>query len=91
MRVFPEELLAMNLTLPAQYEKDSVRRAFVEQALHGSASCGVQSATIVTHVPYANGAALATFHFSIEGRPPAQRGELATASLSRQARTISPP
>ncbi len=74
----PKSLLAMNLTLSgAQYEKDSVRRAFVEQALQRLGQLpGVQSATIVTHVPYADGGGVSTFTFSIEGRPPAQRGEL---------------
>src|SRR5882672_11372593 len=74
----PKSLLAMNLTLSgAQYEKDSVRRAFVEQALQRLGRMpGVQSATIVTHVPYADGGGVSTFTFSIEGRPPTQRGEL---------------
>jgi putative ABC transport system permease protein len=74
----PKSLLAMNLTLSgAQYEKDSVRRAFVEQALQRLGQLpGVQAATIVTHVPYADGGGVSTFTFSIEGRPPAQRGEL---------------
>jgi len=42
---------------------------------------GVHSAAIVTHVPYANGGGVSTFTFSIEGRPPAQRGELRDAII----------
>jgi putative ABC transport system permease protein len=84
----PHSLLAMNLTLSdAQYEKDPSRRAFVEQALQRLGGLpGVQSAAIVTHVPYSEGGGVSTFTFSIEGRPPAQRGELRNAIIE----SISP-
>jgi len=74
----PQTLLAMNLTLSdAQYVQDSTRRAFVEEALQRLGRLpGVQSAAIVTHVPYSEGGGVSTFTFSIEGHPPAQRGEL---------------
>jgi putative ABC transport system permease protein len=79
----PRTLLAMNLTLSgAQYEKDPVRRAFVEQALERlGALPGVQSAAIVTHVPYADGGGVSTFPFSIQERPTVQRGELRHAII----------
>ena len=79
----PRTLLAMNLTLSgAQYEKDPTRHAFVEQVLERLGRVpGVQSAAIVTHVPYADGGGVSTFTFSIEGHPPAQRGELRHAII----------
>jgi putative ABC transport system permease protein len=84
----PRTLLAMNLTLSgARYEKDPVRRAFVEQALQRLGQLPrMRSAAIVTHVPYADGGGVSTFNFSIEGRPPVQRGELRHAIIE----SISP-
>ena len=79
----PQTLLAMNLTLSdTQYEKDSARRAFVEQTLERLGRLpGVQSAAIVTHVPYSEGGGVSTFTFSIEGHPLLQRGELRNAII----------
>src|SRR5258707_13095120 len=79
----PQTLLAMNLTLSdAQYAESSARLAFFEQVLRRLGRLpGVHSAAIVTHVPYANGGGGSTFTFSIEGRPPAQRGELRDAII----------
>ena len=77
----PETLLTMNLTLPEmQYAKPAVRREFHEQVLQrlGAAS-GVQSAALVSHVPYAQGGFVGTSDFSIEGRAAAERGELLDA------------
>lgn len=79
----PQTLLSMNLTLSdAQYEKSPARLAFLEQMLQRLGRLpGMQSAAIVTHVPYANGGGASTFTFSVEGRPPAQRGELRDAII----------
>jgi putative ABC transport system permease protein len=77
----PQTLLTMNLTLPeTQYAKPSARLNFHEQVLRrlGTLS-GVPSAALVTHVPYSGGGGVGTRNFSIEGRPPAQRGELVNA------------
>jgi putative ABC transport system permease protein len=79
----PQTLLAMNLTLSdTHYAKSSERLAFLEQVLQRLGRLpGVPSAAIVTHVPYADGGGVSTFTFSIEGRPPAQRGELRNAII----------
>jgi putative ABC transport system permease protein len=79
----PETLLTMNLTLPeAQYAKPAGRLNFHEQVQQRLASVsGVQSAAVVTHVPYSGGGGVGTRNFSIEGRPPAQRGELVDAII----------
>jgi putative ABC transport system permease protein len=42
---------------------------------------GVQGAALVTSVPYANGGGASSDDFSIEGRPPVQRGELRNAII----------
>jgi putative ABC transport system permease protein len=79
----PQTLLTMNLTLPEiQYAKPAARLAFDEQILRRLATVpGVQSAALVTHVPYANGGGVGTGEFSIEGRAPAQRGEVLDAII----------
>ncbi|HXY23212.1 MAG TPA: ABC transporter permease [Candidatus Acidoferrum sp.] len=79
----PQTLLTMNLTLPeTQYKKPSARLAFHEQVLQRlNALPGVQSAAIVTHVPYSNGGGPSTYTFSIEGRPPEHRGDFRTAII----------
>jgi putative ABC transport system permease protein len=79
----PQTLLTMNLTLPEiQYAKPAARLAFNEQILRRLATVpGVQSAALVTHVPYANGGGVGTGEFSIEGRAPAQRGEVLDAII----------
>jgi putative ABC transport system permease protein len=73
----PGTLLTMNLSLPeVQYGQASTRVTFDEQILKGLGSVpGVQSAALVTHVPYAQGGGVGTTDFSIEGRAPAERGE----------------
>jgi putative ABC transport system permease protein len=79
----PQTLLTMNLTLPEpQYPTPAGRLAFHEQVLQRLSSVpGVQSAAIVTHVPYANGGGPSPFNFSIEWRPLAYRGELRDAII----------
>ncbi len=73
----PETLLTMNMTLPdTQYGKDSERINFHEQVQQRLAAIpGVQSASLVTQVPYANGGGAPTQDFSIEGQPLTQRYE----------------
>ena len=77
----PETLLTMNLSLPeTQYKAPASRLTFHEQMLQGlNATPGVQSAALVTHVPYADGGGIDAQAFSIEGRAPLQRGELVDA------------
>jgi len=84
----PQTLLTMNLTLPeTQYAKPAARLAFHEQVLERLSSApGVQSASLVSHVPYSNGGGVPTSAFSIEGHPPAQRGEHVEAIVE----TITP-
>ena len=79
----PETLLTLNFSLPeAQYGKPSARLNFNEEIMRrlGSVS-GVQAASLVTHVPYADGGGINQSDFSIEGRPPADRGEGRTAII----------
>jgi putative ABC transport system permease protein len=84
----PETLLTMNLTLPEiQYPKPAARLNFHEQVLRRlGAVPGVQTAALVTHVPYADGGGIGTYDFSIEGRPLVQRGEPRDAIIE----TIAP-
>ena len=84
----PQTLLTMNLSLPdTQYRQASSRLNFHEQALQRLAAVpGVQSAGLVTTVPYANGGGVEQEFFTIEGRAPLARGELVTAIIE----TISP-
>ncbi len=79
----PETLLTMNFSLPeSQYAKPSSRLAFHEQLLQRLGSLpGVQSASIVSHVPYSEGGGIGMRSFSIEGRTAAKRGELLSAIL----------
>jgi putative ABC transport system permease protein len=79
----PETLLTMNLSLPEiQYREPAARRNFHEQVLHRLGTVpGVQTASIVTYVPYADGGQVGSNDFSIEGRPLAQRGELRNAII----------
>jgi putative ABC transport system permease protein len=83
----PRTLLTMNLTLSdTQYAKPSSRLAFHEQVLQRlRALPGVQSAAIATDVPYSGGGGVSTNTFSLEGRPPAQRGELRNAIIETAA------
>jgi putative ABC transport system permease protein len=73
----PRTLLAMNLTLSdTQYPKPAQRAAFHEQLLQRlNATPGIQSAAIVTHVPYSDGGGVSTDDFSIQEHPAVQRGE----------------
>ena len=84
----PQTLLTMNLTLPeTQYAKPAARLGFHEQVLERLSSApGVQSASLVSHVPYSNGGGVPTSNFSVEGHPPAQRGEHVEAIVE----TITP-
>jgi putative ABC transport system permease protein len=77
----PSTLLTLNLSLPeTQYGAASARLTFHEQTLQGLSSIpGVQSAALVTHVPYSDGGGIDGREFSIEGRAPLQRGELVDA------------
>jgi putative ABC transport system permease protein len=79
----PQTLLTMNLALPEMhYAKPSARLAFHQQVLQRLTSLpGVQSAALVTHVPYADGGGINTDAFSIEGRPLSRRGELRDAII----------
>jgi putative ABC transport system permease protein len=87
-RYSPQTLLTMNLTLPdTQYRQASSPLSFHEQALQRLAAVpGVQSAGLVTTVPYADGGGVGQEYFTIEGRAPVARGELVTAIIE----TISP-
>ncbi len=73
----PETLLTMNLTLPdTQYGKASERLSFHEQVQQRLAAIpGVQTAALVSRVPYADGGGISTRDFSVEGRPLTRRDE----------------
>src|SRR6266850_1785818 len=84
----PESILTMNLSLPElQYKAQPGRVSFHEQVLQRLSSLpNVQSAAIVTHVPYANGGGVSTRAISVEGHPATDRGEMRNAIVQ----TISP-
>lgn len=84
----PESVLTLGFSLPdAQYEKKTGREAFHEQVLHRLATIPhVQSAALVTYVPYADGGGADLRNFAIEGRAPAERGEIVTSIVE----TVSP-
>ena len=73
----PQSLLTMNLTLPrARYATQPQQLAFFEQVVRRLNSLpGVQSAAMVTHVPYANGGGAEEDFFSIREHPANKRGE----------------
>jgi len=83
----PQTLLTLKLTLSdTQYTQPSSRAAFHEQALQRFASLpGVESAGLVTTLPFDNGG-LAHRLFTIEGRAPEARGEQVAAGVE----TVSP-
>src|SRR5260370_40952375 len=84
----PQTLLTLNFALPeVQYAQPAARLNFNEQIMRrlGSVS-GVQAASQVTYVPYADGGAGNGREFSIEGRPLMQRGEVRSAIVE----TITP-
>jgi putative ABC transport system permease protein len=72
----PQTLLTLNLTLPReQYTTQPQQLAFFEQVLQRLNTLpGVQSAAIVTTVPYANGGGAQEDSFSIRERPANNRG-----------------
>ncbi len=83
-----QTLLTLNFSLPEiQYAQPAARLNFNEQIMRrlGSVS-GVQAASQVTYVPYADGGAVNEREFSIEGRPLTQRGEARSAIVE----TITP-
>jgi putative ABC transport system permease protein len=84
----PESILTMNLSLPElQYKAQPGRVSFHEQVLQRLSTLpNVQSAAMVTHVPYADGGGISTRAFSVEGRPMMDRGEMRNAIVQ----TISP-
>src|SRR5262249_37220859 len=77
----PETLLTMNLTLPdMQYAKPAPRLNFHQQIWQRLGSMpGVESAAMVSHVPYAEGGGIGEQDISIEGRAASQRGEIVSA------------
>ena len=83
----PQTLLTLNFSLPeAQYAQPAARLNFNEQILRrlGSVS-GVQAASQVTYVPYADGGAINEREFSIEGRPLTRPGEVRSAIVETAA------
>jgi len=84
----PESILTMNLSLPElQYKPQPGRVSFHEQVLQRLSTLpNVQSAAMVTHVPYAGGGGVSGRAFSLEGRPATDRGEMRNAIIQ----TISP-
>jgi len=83
----PQSLLTLNLTLPrTQYATQPRQRTFYEQVLQRlNALPGVQSAAIVTHVPYANGGGADEDVFSIREHPADKRGDLQAAIVQNVA------
>src|SRR5258708_15374795 len=77
----PQTLLTLNFLLPeAQYAQPAARLNLNEQILRRRSSVsGVQAASLVTYVPYTQGGGVSEREFSIEGRPPTQRGEVRSA------------
>jgi len=77
----PESILTMNLSLPElRYKAQPGRVSFHEQVLQRLSTLpNVQSAAMVTHVPYADGGGVSTRAFSVEGRPATDRGEMRNA------------
>jgi len=84
----PQSVLTLTLSLPEnQYRQKSGRVAFHEQVLQRLAAIPqVQSAALATYIPYANGGGAGETEFSIEGRPPKERGEV----ISSVVETVSP-
>jgi putative ABC transport system permease protein len=83
----PEAMLTLNFTLPeTQYANPALRLGFHEQVLARIASLpGVESASLVTHVPYSEGGDVGSEAFSIEGYRPLERGEPVRAILETAA------
>jgi putative ABC transport system permease protein len=87
-RYRPESLLTLNVSLPElQYRAKPARTIFHEQVLQRLSTIpNIQSAAMVTHVPYSDGGGASTRAFSIEGRPATDRNEVRSAIVQ----TISP-
>ena len=83
----PRTLLTMNLTLPRkQYATQPQQLAFFEQVLQRlNGLPGVQSAAIVTHVPYSEGGMVGEDIFSIREHPASKRGEQQDAIVQNMA------
>ena len=77
----PRTLLTLNLTLPhGQYVTQPQQLAFFEQVLQRlNALPGVQSAAIVSHVPYSEGGGVGENTFSIREHPANKRGSMQDA------------
>jgi putative ABC transport system permease protein len=84
----PKSILTMNVSLPElQYKAKPGRLAFHEQVLQRLSTLpNVQSAAMVTYVPYSDGGGASTRAFTVEGHTLKDRGELNTAIVQ----TISP-
>jgi putative ABC transport system permease protein len=83
----PQTLLTFHYSLPeVQYNQPAVRLNFTEQIVQrlGTIS-GVQAASLVTNVPYANGGGIDEDEFSIEGIPLTERGEVRSAIVETTA------
>lgn len=79
----PRTLLTLNFMLPEkQYSQPAQRLTFSQQILERLIPLpGVQSASLVTHVPYAEGGSVGTQSFSIRELPARQRGDMQEAII----------
>ena len=79
----PETLLSLSLELPeVKYQDPATRLSFHERVLQRlSAVPHVQSAALVTAVPYAEGGGIGLDYISIEGRTPAGHEDKPTAII----------
>ncbi|HMI50115.1 MAG TPA: ABC transporter permease [Candidatus Saccharimonadales bacterium] len=79
----PESLLTLNLDLPElQYKQQPLRAAFHQQFLQRLAGIpGVQSAALVSHLPYSRGGLIGSSPFSISGRPSPAPSDIPSAIL----------
>lgn len=87
-RYRPESILTMKLSLPElEYKAPHIRESFHEQVLQRLSTIpDVQSAALVTQVPYSDGGGANTRTFEVEGRATADRDELRSAIVQ----TVSP-
>ena len=84
----PESVLTLTMNLPEDlYRQKPGRVAFHDQVLQRLAALPhIQSAAFATYIPYANGGGADETPFTIEGRPPQERGEV----ISSVVETVSP-
>jgi putative ABC transport system permease protein len=84
----PETLLTLGMTLPdLKYSRPETRTSFDDRILQRISSLPhVQSAALVTAVPYANGGDVDSDNFSSEGHVPASRSDRPIAFIE----TVSP-